>query len=1175
LTIGRTRIRAVRSLEDAVALFGELGYTAKVLPVQRGHLALPGLERVLTARNTGRRRTGYGLVFGEAKELPRSFRPLAKAMRLQVHDRPLGVIGLLGDGGRWERMIIIRPRTGSAPGSVALAKLDVDLTSPTQHDCVVLEGLAWRNGDDEAAHRRIDQALDVEAVTNRFYRGLREHFDTLKGAVQAAADGDPAITEAIKSLGADPAERAALRILTQILFVEFLQRKGLVDGRADWLSFAYKTKSGPYYESVLEPLFYDALGTPQADRRSGLPDAPYLDGGLFTRFYRGVSLPLPDEVFDLDSGLLGYLDQWTFTVAEEMPDEAEVAVDPEMLGKVFEHLAGEDAVQKHGTVYTPRPVVHYMCREALVPWLESQASLTEAEARSLLTEPAPFDEGPISAKSAGEKAALATRVSEALGALRVLDPAVGSGAFLLGMLSEVVRLRTLCHKVLNQGAEPGAEQVYAWKEAAIRQSLYGVDIEPRAVELCRLRLWLSLIVDLPAGAVAQPLPNLEYRTVVANSLVDFVNGVEIQNTRGGLSYFAEEKVTEMATLHDRWFHAAGEEREQLRQEIIAVENEAVQHQLQDAIRHASSEEERLFIEGIARRFASPDREFPCFVPALHAPEIALSGGWDIVIMNPPYVGKKEVSRRLAEHEVSDLKTHYGEVNDLMILFALRALEYVKRGGVVSMIFNDSVTTSADGNEIRRYWTEKATLRALARTKCFEGKAVNGLVVVLEDVEPSGDESVIWVEGYRKDVGDFAAASGSKVLEIERGATIGAGSLELWRAPLSDYRVLPHRPLFRPSPEALKMLERFKTVRDWDVTDGWATWGRQASAGWRMLSNTRALNRWIAAAKQFGFYERLKAGEWVLLGTVIEGGQGLATADDKTFIAAIDGTEEAKKHLANQERIEQLTLKHPEAAEQYRAELASGREAALLAVWERYYSDLSRSGKPYSWPRGATFRIADPGDVRTAPLSDEERRNGIASGPHFVPFEKGDDSDEADGHAIGARWVRENPLVIDWSTDAVALLRKRKAAGGARAPYWRNEHLWFSEGVTWNRTASYLRVRQVARGAIFGADTAVVRPIVEWLSAVGLLALLNSDTVDFIVRTFLGSRMHIEIGDIRRVPVPVLSPDQSNALDALGAEAIAAKKGEGKRELAEIEAEINAYVRDLYGIPQDADLWVVR
>lgn len=109
---------------------------------------------------------------------------------------------------------------------------------------------------------------------------------------------------------------------------------------------------------MLEPLFYDALGTPLTRRRPGMPDVPYLNGGLFERIYGPASLELPDAVFDLESGLLGYLDGWTFTVSEEMPEESEVAVDPEMLGRVFEHLAGEQSVREHGTVYTPRPVVH-------------------------------------------------------------------------------------------------------------------------------------------------------------------------------------------------------------------------------------------------------------------------------------------------------------------------------------------------------------------------------------------------------------------------------------------------------------------------------------------------------------------------------------------------------------------------------------------------------------------------------------------------------------------------------------------------------------------------------------------------------------------------------------------------------------------------------------------------
>jgi hypothetical protein len=199
-------------------------------------------------------------------------------------------------------------------------------------------------------------------------------------------DSDPAVLAGVKL--ADGAERVALRILTQMLFCWFLHRKHLLAGDPDFMRTRFVRKKGSYYQTELEPLFYNALARPVGERPHGAPgpEIPFLNGGLFVRHYGDISLPIPDELFDLDDGLLGFLGGWTFTVAEGIPDETEVAVDPEMLGKVFENLISDEEAKKQGTVYTPRPVVHFMCREALVPWLQDHLGLSETLSRRLLVD---------------------------------------------------------------------------------------------------------------------------------------------------------------------------------------------------------------------------------------------------------------------------------------------------------------------------------------------------------------------------------------------------------------------------------------------------------------------------------------------------------------------------------------------------------------------------------------------------------------------------------------------------------------------------------------------------------------------------------------------------------------------------------------------------------------------
>ena len=487
-----------------------------------------------------------------------------------------------------------------------------------------------------------------------------------------------------------------------------------------------------------------------------------------------------------------------------------------------------------------------------------------------------------------------------------------------------------------------------------------------------------------------------------------------------------------------------------------------------------------------------------------------------------------------------------------------------------MIFNDSIFTSTDAADFRQALLEpegRITLLTVARTKCFEGRAVNGgVLVAVENALP--DRAVRYVENHGRPPGELAAASVPAPPSEEPRAV---GRSELWVAGRPDYLRLPHRPLFRPSAEALALLDRYEESAEWKELSRFEA---EEGADWQLLSETRRLDRWKEDQRRRGFYDGLRGrARLVLLGLVVEGGQGLATADDRRFLAAIDGTKEADRARSNQARFEALVLARPKPAQLYRERRAAGRPAedALLDVAERY------TDRELGWPRTGLVRVAPPEAVRSTRLTAEEVAKGIAAGPPFVPFEKGDDSGE-DG---AARWSRENPLVIDWSPAAVVLLRRRASqAASYRKPRLQNEKLWGQGGVTWNRVASYLRCRLVPPGGIFSDKTPTIVPAIDWLSIEALLALLNAGALDFAVRTLLGSRMQIEIGDVRRLPIPVLSDDQAERLHDLGTRALTTKealdRGERPAEpLGEIEAELDGYTRSLYGIRRDADLWVVR
>jgi hypothetical protein len=1182
--INRMNLVAVRSRETALELLGLLGYDAAAArPFDLTDLGWEGVGTRLRSERSPAR--GYGVLVAETPELPRSLRTFGRRLVDEFHDRPLGLIGI-GDPEGWREWVLIRPRlVRGGGGAVSIAKLHVDRSGATAHDVEVISGLAWSAVRDDAANQdAIDQSLDVDRVTRRFFIQLNEHYQALSSAIETLAEEDVEVRAGVELAG--DASRVALRIVTQTLFCYFLQRKGLLEGDRNWLSATYKRTitRGAFYQRVMEPLFYEALSKPVAARDDAWRSEglPFLNGGLFERHYGGVSLPLDDALFSTDEGLLGFLDAWSFTVDEDTADETEVAVDPEMLGKIFENLIAEDDRRAQGTIYTPRPVVQFMCREALVLYLQRVAQIQESAARTLVTAEEPFDE---LAEAAGtrESVRVAEAIGRALAGIRVLDPAVGSGAFLLGMLSEILRLRRLAHAV-TEGVEPSDAQLASWKLNAIEHGLFGVDINPTAVELCRLRLWLSLLVEAPADHAPDPLPNLEYRTICADSLTDFVAGEEVQNTRGGLRTFGFAAVdpTSLLKLRDRYFVASDpNEKERLRSELASAEDKLIEQVFRRAAANAQAAAQKPSkkvsaagraavsgLESLRTEYRSRDRVYPVFLPAFHAPDVVANGGWDVVIMNPPYVGRKEVPRRIGPMRVADLERHYGRTYDLMLHFGFRALQLVREGGAVSMIFNDSIFTSTDATDLRvrllAAGDGSEALHAAARTRCFEGVAVNGGVIAATR-ELGPDSEIRWVENHGHPPRDLLAASQAV---DGSGSTLAAGSSEVFEADARDFRRLPHRPLFRPNASAICALEVYEHCASWRDFSRYTS--DDGAGDWSMLSATPRLNHWIASAQRTGFYDQLRPGrDFVLLGLVTEGGQGLATADDRRFVGAIEGTREAEEALARRERLEQLTLEHDAAASLYRDRRAAGEpmDVALLAA-----ADCFHPTRELGWPKGGAIRIAAAADVRTTRLSQDEVEGGIESGPIWAPFEKGDSSTESGA----AAWCRDNPLVIDWSPESVELLRTRAASDNTyRKPYFRNEGLWGKSGITWNKVASYFRVRLVPEGTIPSDGAFCIRPIVSWLSTPALLALLNAPVSDFILRTFVVSRMNNEVGGVRRLPIPVLDAEQQEKLHDFGCRAVAAKRDESESQLSELEAELDLYMRDLYRFPPQADLSVVR
>ena len=576
------------------------------------------------------------------------------------------------------RRISVGPEERLRTAAERVAMLDLAALSPH------LEGLSPL-----AIQQRHDLAFDVEQVTQDFFTTYRRLFELTESLVQGL-DGEEEI------------RLFTQRLFNRLLFIVFLERKGWLafEGRTDYLQALWETylayresdAEANFYEQRLKVLFFHGLNNPASrdlmsiNRGNPLQqmigDVPYLNGGLFEREElddRG-GIVVPDSVFARAIEELLY--HYNFTVTESTPLDVEVAVDPEMLGRIFEELV--TGRHETGSYYTPKPVVAFMCREALKGYLHDTC---------------PREEDAALAAFVNERDAAGIRDPErVLGALRIVracDPACGSGAYLVGLLHELVDLRQALFS--TRGLD--ARGIYDKKLEIIRHSLYGVDIDPFAVNIAQLRLWLSLIVDFE-GDVPPPLPNLAYKIEVGDSLTAPAPA-QLQP-----DLFHHQLVEEYFALKGQFMTAHGPDKLQLQARIEQVKQEI-------AVWAGTSGDPGAFDWTVefAEIFTASGDGAPAAPMPLVAQE-ARARGFDIIVANPPYVRQEMLLQAQKERFRTVYPEVYAGTADLYVYFYARALHLLREGGVAAFISSNKWLRAGYGKKLRSHLTEKHTVEAV-------------------------------------------------------------------------------------------------------------------------------------------------------------------------------------------------------------------------------------------------------------------------------------------------------------------------------------------------------------------------------------------------------------------------------------------------------------------------------
>ena len=646
----------------------------------------------------------------------------------------------------WERLArpeieIVLPRVRSESDSQSAfttVRALVDTSAPSRFHRDRIRALALDPGLSVAqVVDRWRRAFSVEEVTRKFYQAYADLRDRIAREF-VRANPTHAV---VPNLSEDERKAWATRQLGRVLFLWFLQAKrwlgydGTGQGSETYLADLWResqSNGGGYYNRVLRPLFFDALARPLNRRKSKtkeqLGPIPYLNGGLFRtnaledRIEAVGVVDLPDDLFDPDperrDTVLGLLGHYHFTTRESTPDDQSVDPDPELLGRVFENLYQGDARHDSGTYYTPREIVHFMCRQALHGWLSDRtgADLTQIELLRLeAVEPQDVGDDELIDEETAQ------RLSDELDVVRICDPAVGSGAFLLGAMQEITQLRRGLALAAGASDEDIEQDVAIWKRRAIQWSLYGVDINPEAVEICHLRLWLSLVLDLQSPLNVEPLPNLDFRVVAGDSLIDRLGDVALPDSlpldEQQLPLDSSGRLDQQRRLIDRWkreFDAEHDNPARLRELrksiaravrriLTAFADIAIERERQRRQEDRDSRAARARIKQLERARADVDAERRFWKPFLWPVlfhEVFGDGGFDLVLANPPYVRQERISaddQRVFEAAFPEV---YAGTADLLVFFYARGMQILRDGGWLAFVTSNKYMRAAYGRGLR-------------------------------------------------------------------------------------------------------------------------------------------------------------------------------------------------------------------------------------------------------------------------------------------------------------------------------------------------------------------------------------------------------------------------------------------------------------------------------------------
>ncbi len=705
------------------------------------------------------------------------------------------------------------------------AKRYTFLLGPSETCKTAAERFETLSTEKEITFQTLVNAFSVEKLSKAFFDEYTLHYQNFCDYLQESnyrksvfnITFPEGATKQEKDKASKPIRDFVKKLLGRIVFLYFVQKKGWLgasntqytDGMTDFIKQLFLQSGGndAFYSNWLTVLFFDTLNKERPNDDFKMPDGktvkvPYLNGGLFDKEEFDEQLltfpaklfhnpdfedfPLTEKNKNNARGFLDFLDAFNFTVYEDSPDDHTVAVDPEMLGHIFENLL-EDNKDK-GAFYTPKEIVHYMCQESLSEYLcntlQINSEVAKREAINQLLKNKVVDN--ILKPEIAE-------VEKALDRVKICDPAIGSGAFPMGLLQEIFSIKELIAYETGKQWNPAETKLNI-----IQNSIYGVDIEKGAVDIARLRFWLSLVVD---EEKPRALPNLDYKIVVGDSLISKFDDeiVEIDWERKQSVGKADEYVknvqrllVEVADKQKNYFSPNNTNKKKLQAEIRNLKIELLINQLSynklayidktpqkggfmptaADIKHNTERELQIagfdkLISKLKQMLQHPDEHFNHFDWKLDFPEVLNpylipdnnKRGFDIVIGNPPYIQLQKDGGKLAKmYESKNFQT-FARTGDIYTLFYEKGIELIKENGTLCYITSNKWMRAGYGEKLRQFFINQNPLLLIdLGPGIFESATVDTNILLIQKAKNKNQLKAITYTDKNKTI--------SEVLEKE-------------------------------------------------------------------------------------------------------------------------------------------------------------------------------------------------------------------------------------------------------------------------------------------------------------------------------------------------------------------------------------------------------------------------